>query len=50
MKNVLDLRKFLIDLHVLRCPEHNLTIFRKCLFAWVQNFVGTVSQELMRGN
>ena len=25
--------RFSVDLHVLRCPEHDLTIFRKCLSA-----------------
>ena len=30
-KKVLDSRKFSRDLYVLRCPEHELTIFRKCL-------------------
>ena len=42
--------RFLIDLHVLRCPEHDLTIFRKCLSVCLYYFVDAVSQELMDGN
>ena len=50
-EKIFDIR-FSMDLHVLRCPEHDLTIFLEnvCLSVWVQNFVDTVSQELMRGN
>ena len=40
-----------MDLHVLRCPEHDLTIFRKCLSVCLsvrlQIFLDTVFQELM---
>ena len=58
---ILDFR-FLMDLHVLGCPEHDLTIFRKCLSVCLcvcmsvclcvcdKNFVDIVSQELMHGN
>ena len=55
---ILDVR-FSMDLHILRCPEHDLNIFRKrCLsvrpsvglYVCLQNFVDIVSQELMRGN
>ena len=54
---IFDIR-FSMDLHVLRCPEHDLTIFRKCLslylsvclYVCLQYFVDTVSQELIRGN
>ena len=49
-KKVLDSRKFSTDLHVLRCPEHELTIFRKCLSVCLYYFVDTVSQELIAGN
>ena len=47
---IFDVR-FSINLHVLRCPEHDLTIFRKCpsicLYVCLQNFVDTVTQELI---
>ena len=50
---IFDIR-FSMDLHVLRCPEHNLTIFRKCLSVdpsacMSPKFCGH-SQELSRGN
>ena len=42
--------RFLMDLHVLGCPEHDLTIFGKCLSVcltvWDKNFVTSVAQEL----
>ena len=41
---------FSMDLHVLRCPEYDLTIFGKCLSVSLQNFVEHVPQELMSGN
>ena len=55
--------RFLVDLHVLGCPEHEFTIFRKCLCVCVcvdvcgdvcvdvcnTNFVGAVTHELMVG-
>ena len=41
---------FSMDLHVLKCIEPDLTIFRKCLSVRLQNFADTVSQELMGGN
>ena len=42
---------FSMNLYVLKCPEHDLTIFRKCLSAVCmhvdpQNFVDTLSQDL----
>ena len=45
-----------MDLHVLRCPEHDLTIFRKCLsvsrsvymYVCLQTFVNTIT--LSRSN
>ena len=55
-KKVLDSRKFSTSgfWSIFRCPEHNLTIFRKCLcvglYVCLQNFVGTVSQEMMNRN
>ena len=49
-KKVLDSRKFSIDLDVLRCPEHDLTLFRKYLSVCLYYFGDTVSQELMCGN
>ena len=43
--------QFLMDLHVLECPEHNLTIFGKCLSVCLcvcdKNFVASVARELM---
>ena len=43
-----------MGLHILRCPEHDWTILRKYLsvgrYVCLQNFVDTVSQELMLGN
>ena len=49
LAKIFDFR-FSMDLRVLRCPEHDLTIFRKCLSVRLQNFVNTVYQELMHGN
>ena len=59
---IFDLR-FLMDLHVLGCPEHDLTIFAKCLSVCLsvclcvcmcvclcvcdKNFVASVARELM---
>ena len=41
--------RFWMDSHVLRYPEHDLTIFRKCLsvslYQCFQNFMDTVSPE-----
>ena len=41
-------------LQVLRCPEHDLAVFRKCPSAYLsvclQNFMDTVPQELMHRN
>ena len=46
--------RFSMDLHVLRCSEHDLTMFRKCLsvclYACFQNILDTVYQELMCRN
>ena len=43
--------RFLMDLHVLGCPEHDLTISGKCLsVCWCvcdQNFAENVAQELI---
>ena len=47
--------RFLRDLHVLECPEQDLTIFGKCLSVYVsvclgvcdKNFVASVARELM---
>ena len=36
-----------MDLHVLGCPEHDLTIFGKCLCVCDKNFVANVARELM---
>ena len=57
-KKVLDSKKnfdirFSMDLHVLRCPEHDLTIFRKCLCLHVSKIFGhyisrTKEQKLMK--
>ena len=42
-----------MGLHLLGCPEHEFTIFRKCLWGCVDvcntNFVGAVTHELMVG-
>ena len=42
--------RLLMDLHDLGCPEHNLTISRKCLFVYLcvhdKNFVANVAREL----
>ena len=46
---------FLMNLHVLECPEHDFTISAKCLsvylfvclYPWDKNFVASVAQELM---
>ena len=37
----------LMDLHVLGCSEHDLTISRKCLSVYDKNFMASVSRELM---
>ena len=34
-------------LHVLGCPEHDLTVSGKCLSVCDKNFVASVSQELI---
>ena len=39
--------QFLMDLQVLGCPEHDLTIYGKCLSVCGKNFVANVAQELM---
>ena len=43
--------RFLMDLHVLGCPDHDLTISGKCLSVWLcvcdKNFVASVTRELM---
>ena len=47
--------RFLMDLHILGCPEHDLTISGKCLSVCEsvclcvcdKNFVASVAQELM---
>ena len=43
--------RFLVDLHGLGCPEHDLTIFGKCLSVRLcvcdKNFVASVTRELM---
>ena len=54
-KKELELKDFrllvLTYLHVFRCSEDDLTIFRKCLpVCSLQNFVDTVSEELMGRN
>ena len=40
-----------MDLHVLRCPDHEWTIFRKCLsvclHVCLKNFEDIMSQELV---
>ena len=36
-----------MDIHVLECPEHDLTISGKCLCVCGKNFLGSVAQELM---
>ena len=45
---------FSMDLHVLRCPEHDLMIFRKCqsvcLSVGLYYIVDAVSQELKGKN
>ena len=38
---------FLMDLHVLGCPEHDFTISGKCLRVCDKKFVASVAQELM---
>ena len=38
-----------MDLYILKCPEHDLAIFRKCLSVCMYDFVDTVSQELIGG-
>ena len=37
----------MMDLHVLGCPEHDLTISGQCLSVCDKNFVATVARELM---
>ena len=39
--------RFLMDWHVLGCPEHDCTILGKCLSVCDKNFVGSVAQELL---
>ena len=43
--------RFLMNLHVLGCPKHDLTISGKCLpgvsVCVRQNFCGSVARELM---
>ena len=41
---------FLINLHVLGCPEHDLTIFGKCLSVCDTHFVAALEQKLMDRN
>ena len=38
---------FLMDLHVLGCPEHDLATSGKCQCVFGKNFVTSVTQELM---
>ena len=38
-----------MDLHVLGCPEHDLSISGKCLSVCNKNFVANVTQELIKG-
>ena len=38
-----------MDLHVLGCSEHDLTISGKCLSVCEKNFVASVARELMYG-
>ena len=40
--------RFLMNLHVLGCLEHDLTISRKYLSVCDKNFVKSVTRELMR--
>ena len=43
--------RFLMDLHVLGCPDHDLNISGKCLSVCLcvcdKNFVANVARELM---
>ena len=39
--------RFLTDLHVLECPEHDFTIFTKCLSVCDTNFVAALEQKQM---
>ena len=39
--------RFFMDLHVLRCPEYDLTISGKCMSVCLWNFVASVARELM---
>ena len=43
--------RFLMDLHILECPEHDLTICGKCLSlcrrVCDKNFVACITRELM---
>ena len=48
--------RFLMDLYILECPDHDLTISGKCLYACLsacpcvcdKNFVASVARELMQ--
>ena len=46
---ILDFR-FLMDLHVLGCPERDLIISGKCLSVCHKNFVASVARELNAQN
>ena len=35
---------FLMDLHILGCPEHDLTIFGKCICLCMTNFAASIAQ------
>ena len=43
---VFDLRIF-VDLHALGCPEHDVTMFRKCPSVCGKNFGVNIFQKLM---
>ena len=45
ISKIFDFR-FLTDLYVLGCPEHNLTVSEKCLSVCDINFVAMVLQKL----
>ena len=36
-----------LDLHILRCPEHDLTNLWKCLYVRYTNFVASLAQKLI---